>query len=308
MKYLLSYIICTLSVYFPSNILISTLQIDRNPNIDDLIDKLMKSDKFDELASKIAEKAVEKIKDMQNRNKSINNKGKNEVNYRNSAEKNFTTHDIFPKSMFDDDFVKSIINRDSFDNLSLKYVKFVKNKSNKNANVSEDSISIENSIANISSEINLNKKKKRKGDHKQKLIEKSKSSKEEISISDSVSYEEKENKIQKKTIKKIGENTENAKEEPVLESEQILNNESDELSVNDTKIITESKDMEDIKLSDEIKYKDDSAAIATQRSKHNKKNKRNKKVLRKENDRVYFLESSSEYDGYKDKIYDALED
>ncbi|KPJ00387.1 hypothetical protein RR46_06977 [Papilio xuthus] len=268
----------------------------------------MKSDKFDELASKIAEKAVEKIKDMQNRNKSINNKGKNEVNYRNSAEKNFTTHDIFPKSMFDDDFVKSIINRDSFDNLSLKYVKFVKNKSNKNANVSEDSISIENSIANISSEINLNKKKKRKGDHKQKLIEKSKSSKEEISISDSVSYEEKENKIQKKTIKKIGENTENAKEEPVLESEQILNNESDELSVNDTKIITESKDMEDIKLSDEIKYKDDSAAIATQRSKHNKKNKRNKKVLRKENDRVYFLESSSEYDGYKDKIYDALED
>ncbi|CAK1592654.1 unnamed protein product [Parnassius mnemosyne] len=321
MKYFFSYLLCTLTLFFPHRIFSGTTRINRNTNIDEFINKFLQSDKFDELANKIAEKAVEKMKNLQDFNLRKKKKAKDSLNYRVSEEKNDSVKDDIITSKLKDNMVALVSHAPSpFGNLSLKYKHFLKKKSNGSEAEQKSAKEIkpnEKTITNIS-----NKKKKLKGEeNKENRDEYMSSSIESQSLKDN-SVNKNATKAEPELDKEINSDSSETEDDNNRDSSQAVaskssletyyksvrlnNNTSMPVNASNDKNIGESS--EDTNKTDVSRNEtdDDGTSVKKSAVASNKNNTQSKRTLRKENGRIYVLESSSEYDEYREKIYDTV--
>ncbi|CAG4952746.1 unnamed protein product [Parnassius apollo] len=309
----------TLSVFFPQRIL------SGKTNIDEFIDKLLQSDKFDELANKIAEKAVDKIKNLQYFNLSNKKKAKDSLISRIFEEKNDSIEDDIVTSKPKGNMIALVTHEPSpFGNLSLKYKHFFKKKSYGSETEQKYSKEIKNKEKTVT-----NKSNNKKGMKKKKLrTVENKDNKDENMSSSSESQSLKRKSVGKNATKtkperdkKINSDSTEGDEDnnngssravPSKSSHEVHyksvrgnNSTSMPINASNDKNITESS--EDTRKTDISRNEtDDRASVKKTDVALNENNTQSKRTLRTGNSRIYVLESSSEYDGYREDIYDTL--
>ncbi|CAH2064895.1 unnamed protein product, partial [Iphiclides podalirius] len=301
MTYLLLCFSCTLSAYFTLRTLASPLHIEPNQSIEDFIDKLLRSDKFDQLAGKIAEKAVERIAEMQNGANST----KDDPIYRvlNNVSSSYQPS---IKSGEIGYFIGQA--RSPFSNLSLKYAELIKNRPDDKVvnqrlepKVNEGKTNTLNVVIQTNRTVDTATNAKGKAFYG--FYTKS------LSVYDTDERREERailRNFPSKSKQSVVRTTTNSDDKSSDEDDSSGSNIEDPPLLNTTSMYAfdgDETDLESSEGSDEQaeNHKQESAEHA-ENGVANSSSVKTKRILGRENHRFYVLDSSSEYDAYENQF------